>query len=193
MTRYIGLDAHANSCTFGVLDERGRRLRHAVVETDAGCLIEFVKRASRPRYVCLEEGTQSAWLYEVLSPHSDEVIVTTIGQSRGNRDDKRDAFKVAEKLRTGSVTPVYKERGPFSQLICVARVHEQVGGDRVRTQGRLKALYRSRGVKIPDDTVYAPKHRPLWLDKLPAPYRPAAELLYTQLDAEREVEQRVSG
>ena len=43
MTRYIGLDSHAKTCVFGVMDERGKRLHHALVETNAPCLVEFVK------------------------------------------------------------------------------------------------------------------------------------------------------
>ena len=34
MERYIGLDPHGTSCTFGVLGPSGRKLRHDVVETN---------------------------------------------------------------------------------------------------------------------------------------------------------------
>jgi hypothetical protein len=42
MVRYVGLDAHATSCTFGVINEKGKRLKHEVVETSARSLIDFV-------------------------------------------------------------------------------------------------------------------------------------------------------
>ena len=29
-----------------------------------------------PRHLCLEEGTLASWLYEVLSPHVEEIVVT---------------------------------------------------------------------------------------------------------------------
>ncbi len=74
MTRYIGLDAHAKSCTFGVIDDSGRRLKHAVVETDAKCLVEFVKTVSRPRYVCLEDGIHLKNGSFVSCPLSDKRV-----------------------------------------------------------------------------------------------------------------------
>ncbi len=36
MERYIGLDAHASSCTLGALGPSGKRLGSHVVETNAG-------------------------------------------------------------------------------------------------------------------------------------------------------------
>jgi len=38
MDRYIGLDAHASSCTVAVVGPSGRRLHSQVVETNAGAL-----------------------------------------------------------------------------------------------------------------------------------------------------------
>jgi len=43
MERYIGSDAHATSCTFAVLSERGRRLDSAVVETNGHALVKFLR------------------------------------------------------------------------------------------------------------------------------------------------------
>jgi hypothetical protein len=52
-----------------------------------------------------EEGLQSAWLYETLSPHVDELVVAGITQSRGPKSDQRDAYGLAEKLRVGNQHP----------------------------------------------------------------------------------------
>ena len=43
MDRYIGLDAHASSCTLGVLGPSGKRLGSHVVETKAKALIEVLR------------------------------------------------------------------------------------------------------------------------------------------------------
>jgi hypothetical protein len=74
MERYIGLDAHAKSCTFGVISERGRRQKSGVVETNGRSLVEFLKTVPGRTHLCLEQGRQSGWLYEVLSPHVDEIV-----------------------------------------------------------------------------------------------------------------------
>jgi len=60
MDRYIGLDAHASSCTAAVVGPSGRRLQSVVLETNARVLIDFLKGVPRPRHLCLEEGTHSA-------------------------------------------------------------------------------------------------------------------------------------
>ncbi|XYH98498.1 hypothetical protein ACMHYB_01675 [Sorangium sp. So ce1128] len=72
MQRYIGLDVHAASTTFAVVGESGKRLGSHVVETNGQALVEQLKAITGKRHVVLEEGTQSGWLYEILSPHAEE-------------------------------------------------------------------------------------------------------------------------
>jgi hypothetical protein len=50
-----------------------------------------------------EEGTLSEWLYEVLEPHVEELVVAGVRESRGPKSDKVDAFELAEQLRVGSL------------------------------------------------------------------------------------------
>ena len=84
MARYIGLDAHGASCTFGVIGPSGRKLRQDVVETHGAALVQYLRNIPGRKHLCLEEGTHSAWLYEILSPHVEE-IGTTQGSSLGMR------------------------------------------------------------------------------------------------------------
>jgi len=74
MERDVGLDAHASSCTLGVMMPSGKRVGSHVGETNARCLIASVRQIPKPRRICLEEGTLSEWLYEVLSPHAEVVV-----------------------------------------------------------------------------------------------------------------------
>ena len=68
MGRFIGLDAHASSCTVATMGSSGRRLNSQVVETDAGALIQVLRGIPGSRHLRLEEGTHASWLCEVLSP-----------------------------------------------------------------------------------------------------------------------------
>jgi len=70
MERYIGLDVHRDSCTVAVTGPSGKRLKSFVVETNGSALVEAIRCVPGRRHICLEEGTQSAWLHEVLSPHA---------------------------------------------------------------------------------------------------------------------------
>ena len=43
MERYVGVDAHARSCTLGVMSASGRRLQSMVVETNGRALKEAIR------------------------------------------------------------------------------------------------------------------------------------------------------
>ena len=191
MDRYIGLDAHSSSCTVAVIGPSGRRLQSQVLETNARVLISFLKTIPRPRHLCLEEGTHAGWLHEVLGPHVQEIVVAGIKQSRGPKDDKRDAYGLAEELRIGAIqTRVYKGVGQFGQLRELSRGYSMVVSDSVRVQNRIKSLYRSRGIPTGGKEVYGPAAREKWLRKLPTTSRPLAEILYQELDGVRDLHKR---
>jgi transposase len=155
-----------------------------VVETHGQALVEQLKAIAGKKHVCLEEGTQSAWLYEILSPHAEEVIVAMVPESRGQKSDKGDALALAEQLRTGAIKKrVFKEVGQFKTLRDLGRAHAMVVQDVVRVQNRIKSLYRSRGVAVAGKTVYSEVGRGPLLEKLPDGARAAAMTLYAQYDA----------
>ncbi len=184
MQKLIGLDVHAASCTLAVVGANGKRLKSMVVETNGAALVEAVRLIAGQRRLCMEEGTQSQWLYEVLSPHVEEIVVVGIDGSRGPKSDERDAFGLAEALRVGAIkTRVHKGLGQFKKLGHLAKTHRMVVSDVVRVQGRIKALYRSWGVPTPGQTVYGKARREEWLSKLGAAVRPAAVTLHEEYDA----------
>jgi len=184
MDRYIGLDVHATSCTAAVIDAQGKRLRSYVIETNGQALVEYFKVQPGAMHVCLEEGTQSDWLVEILSPHVERIVVMHVCESRGQKSDERDAFALAERLRTGSIeTTVYKPAGAFATLRQLVKAHVMIVRDTVRVQSRIKAIFRSRGVHITGKSVYQPANRDEQLRLLPASSRAAACLLLAQYDA----------
>jgi transposase len=184
MDRYIGLDAHASSCTLAVVSQSGKRLGSQVVETNGKALIEAIRAIPGHRHLCLEEGALAGWLYEILSPHVDDLVVAAVSGSRGSKSDKKDAFGLAEALRIGAIQrAVYKERGAFGSLAYRAKAHRLLVSDCVRVMLRLKSLLRSRGVPVSGTTVYSETGRTAWVTQLPKAARPVADLLYLQLDA----------
>jgi transposase len=188
MEKYIGLDVHAASTTFAVIGESGRRLSSHVVETNGQALVEQLKAIAGKKHVCLEEGTQSAWLYEILSPHAESIVVAMVSESRGQKNDERDAFALAELLRTGGLTrTVFKETGEYRELGELGRAHTMVVQDVVRVQNRIKARFRSRGVGVSGKSVYSEKGREEYLAKLPDATRGATRTLYAQYDAVEEI------
>ena len=196
MERYIGLDPHGTSCTFGVIGPSGRKLRHDVVETSGAALVSYLRSIPGRKHLCLEEGTHSAWLYEILSPHVEEIVVAGISESRGQKSDVLDAFRRAEELRSGTIkTPVFKSPRRYSRLRELARVHSMLVRDVVRVQTRLKVMYRARGIATPGKSVYSPSGRDQWLKRLPVSSRWTTEKLHEEydrlLDLKQEVEQEL--
>ena len=183
MERYIGIDVHLQSCTLAVVGPTGRKLKSQVVETNGRALIEAIKCVPGRKHVCLEEGTQSAWLYEILKPHVEEVVVTVPPKRKGNKDDLRDALERAEELRIGALkNVVFKAPKMFTGLRDSVRTYGMMTRDVVRVKNRLRAAYRSRGLAT-GASIYSPGHREKLEKKLPVSLRCHAAMLGKQLDA----------
>ncbi len=183
MERYIGMDVHAASCTLAVISEKGRKLKDFPIETNGQALVEAVRMIPGHRHLVFEEGLQSAWLYETLSPHVDELVVAGITQSRGLKSDKRDAYGLAEKLRVGNLDKiVFKSPRQFTHLRELSRIHMTLVKDAVRVQARIKSLYRSRGILVSGEKVYGTRHRDDWQKQLCSSAQTRATRLYDHLD-----------
>lgn len=183
MSRYIGLDAHSESCTIAVMGPSGRRLRHDRLETSALLLKSFIKRVPRPRYLCMEEGNLGEWLYEQLEPLVDELTVVMPDKSSGNKSDLLDAWNLADQLRRKAIVrPVYKAPGRFRALREATRAYDVMQQDNVRSKVRIHALCRGCGQRDQAKELYLPESRPDALKELPRHLRPRATVYCEQLD-----------
>jgi hypothetical protein len=100
MERYTGLDAHGQSCTFAVMGPSGRRIRHDVVETNGAALVRYVKALAGRKHLCLEEGTQSGWLYEICaSPGYRPAFTMTETGVHDHRNDRSPSSETAVHVR----------------------------------------------------------------------------------------------
>ena len=184
MHRYIGLDVHMHSSTLAVVGPSGKRLHSQVVETNGSTLIPVIRGIPRPRHLCFEEGTQSAWLWEILKPEVDELVVA-IAEKRTHesKNDELDAWDLAEKLRVNAIKrKVFKGQGIFGPLRDAVRAHRMVTQDVVRVKNRLQAVYRSRGLHGMGAEAYCPEKREQWLRQLPTSHRHLAEMLGNECD-----------
>jgi transposase len=192
MDRYIGIDVHSKSCTVTVMSATGQRLKEQVIETNAKLLIETIRSTGGTRHVCFEEGNLSSWIYELLEPHVDElVVVQPQKRQRGSKSDSLDALSLADNLRTRKLgTRVFKRPRRFDGLRQAVRAYQIAVKDMTRAKNRLNALYRSRGISGMGEALYDPEKRTTLLRKLPSAYRTLAEMLSKQLDALIESKER---
>jgi len=176
--------------------ERGKPIVQAVLPTEEGAILEFFRGMRGPIHVAFEEGTQAQWLYDVLRPVVDEVVVCNRrGQKRsGNHGDFQDAKQLADDLRKGNLKPVYHGDGgrqTRETLQELTRVYGSLVKDSRRVMQRIKAVYRARAIATPGTSVYSAKTRGEWLAKLEnRGARTRVEVLLTELDLLRELRPR---
>jgi transposase len=186
--KYIGLDVHQATISVAVLDSTGKLVMECILETKAAILLQFFHGLRGSLHVTFEEGTCAAWLHDLLKPHVTEVLVCDPRKNAllqaGNKNDRIDARKLADLLRTGLLCAVYHGENGVRPLKELARSYLAVTQDLTRVMNRLKALYRSWAIPCTGQRVYAPRYRSEWLAKITeAGVRRRAEFYYNQLDA----------
>ena len=170
-----------------VLNGSGKLVMETIVETQASSMVQFLRGLRGELHVTWEEGTWAAWLYDLLQPLVEQVVVCDPRRNallkEGSKSDKVDARKLAELLRTGMLRPVYHGENGLRTLRELGRSYQTIGKDLTRVMNRLKALYRGWGIPCAGTQVYAPRYREEWLSKITqVGVRRRAELLYQQLD-----------
>jgi transposase len=184
-SKYVGLDVHLENTVISVRDDSTRVIARAIVATEAGALVGFCQQLRGSVHVALEEGTQAQWLYDVLRPVVDRVVVCDLRgeRRRGNKGDQQDADTLAARLQRGDVRVVYHDVGARSTLREVARAYATAMKECTSQMLRLKAIFRARGIPTAGSAVYDPAQRKQWLAQLAQPgARFRTELLYELLD-----------
>ncbi len=183
--KYVALDVHQATTMASVREEGGRVIARVVLPTEEAALVEFFRGMRGAIQVALEEGTQAQWLYDLLEPLVDRVVVCDRrGQPRhGNKGDQVDADELSELRRRGGLRAVYHGSAHRAALRELTRGYQDLVEDATRVMLRLKALYRARGIRTPGKRVYDPKAREQWLARLEERgVRFRAEALYAELE-----------
>ena len=96
--QYLALDVHQATVVGTVRDERGGIVMRSTVRTEAEAILGLLRAAGKRVQVAFEEGTQAQWLYELLQPHADRVVVcnTRGRREKDNKSDRIDADSLSE-------------------------------------------------------------------------------------------------
>jgi transposase len=185
--KYIGLDVHQATISIAVMDSTGKVVMESILETNVATILEFFEGLRGTLSVTFEEGTWAAWLYDLLKPHVAKLVVCNPRKNAllkdGNKSDRIDARKLAERLRLDNLKPVYHGETGVRMLRELARSYLTLVKDLTRVMSRLKAVYRSWAIPCAGRDVYYSRHRAEWLGKIKeAGVRRRAEQLYQQLD-----------
>ena len=101
--KYIGLDVHQATIVVAVTDSSGKLIMESILATEAATILQFFAGLRGTLAVTFEEGTWSAWLYDLLHSRVDKLVVCNPRKNAllkdGNKSDRIDARKLAELLR----------------------------------------------------------------------------------------------
>ena len=142
--KYIGMDVHQATISVAVMDARGKLIMECVLETKAATIVEFIQGLKGTLAVTFEEGTSAAWLHDLLKPHVSRLVVCDPRKNAllkdGNKNDRVDARKLAELLRTNQVKPVYHEKHGTRALKELGRSYLTLPKDMTRVMNRIKSV-----------------------------------------------------
>lgn len=183
--KYVSIDVGSAMCIIRIESEERRVLHECFVETKAAELIDFFRKVGVDTTVVFEEGCQSKWLYDLIRPYAAEVIVCDVREKKreGSKSDKIDTVKLLDWLRGGTLKRVYQGEPEMRGLKEVARAYLAVVGDMTRVMNRIKAVFRSQGLRCVGKKVYTAEGRKVWLPGLGSgELRLRVEQLYRHLD-----------
>lgn len=185
--KYVAMDVHKASVVIGLRDAAGKMIGRAVLEMKAQTLRDYVRGLSGTVHLTFEEGTQSAWLYDLLKPLVAECIVCDPRRNKllesGNKSDDVDVEKLSELLYLGRLRAVYHGDHGTRALKELAHNYEALVKDNTRIKNRLKAIFRGRGISYEGGEIYDSTQQETWLGKLSEPgVRERARQLYEQLE-----------
>jgi hypothetical protein len=79
---YVGMDVHQATIVIVVRNTEGKTISEAIIETKTEMVRDFIRSLRGEVHITFEEGTQAAWLYDLLRPHATEVLVCNSVQMR---------------------------------------------------------------------------------------------------------------
>jgi len=141
------MDVHKESISIAVRNAAGKIVMESVIQTKASMILEFIDGLRGEVHVTFEEGTWSAWLYDLLKPHVTKLVVCDPRRNallqEGNKNDRVDARKLAELLQNNQLRPVYHGDHGLRALMELVRSYLTINKDLSRVMTRVKAIYRS--------------------------------------------------
>jgi len=166
--KYIGMDVHMAITVIAVISKTGKFITESYVETKSSSIVDFFRGQRGSLYVTFEEGTQAAWLYDLIRPHVSQIIVCNPQKinKTGNKGDRIDALRLAELLRTNALKAVYHGQHSTQALKELVYSYMAIVQDKTRVKNRLKALFRGRGISCPGDSIYKPEDRDQWREQI---------------------------
>lgn len=185
MNYFIGVDAHSQTCTGVVVNEKGEIILRDKFPTTEGNLIGFVRRVPTGKtHLTFEEANLAQWLYITLKEEVDELLVCNpvyVAKKQGAKTDFRDALHLAQELRTGHLKSVYHDESHWIELRTLVNGYLSLVQDIVRSKNRLKAVFRANALDTSQSNFYSSKELATQISRSSAKF--VAESLFDQIES----------
>jgi Transposase len=162
--KYIGLDVHQATIVVAVTDSTGKLIMESILETEAATILQFFAGLRGTLSVTFEEGTWSAWRYDLLKPHVAQRVVCHPRKKAllkdGNKSDRIDARKLAERLRGNQLKPVYHGGTGVRMLRELSRSYLTIVKDLSRAGMDGKRCTAVGRFPVPEETSMTPGIEP---------------------------------
>lgn len=173
LTRYVGLDVHAETIAVAVAESDGMLQQLGIIPNRAESIRKLIRKLGRAEtlHVCYEAGPCGYVLYWQLTElgvHCDVVAPTLVPVRPGDRvkTDRRDARKLARSYRSGDLTPVWVPDPSHEALRDLVRAREAAKKDELRARHRLGKFLLRHGIRPPAEIrPWTVRHR-TWLQTL---------------------------
>jgi transposase len=170
-TYYIGADVHSNSTELAI-EKKGEIVARYSVPTNIRAIANVLDSIQGKKYLAIEEGPMSGWLYRNLNKKVDEFISSDPRRNKliasdGDKDDKIDSAKLACLLRGGFLRPIHQSDDIHRVELkhWVILYHDRVR-DAVRCINKIRARCRMHGLTISRAALRDPAARLDWLGKI---------------------------
>ena len=151
--RYLGMDVHAKSTVWCLVDEHGEVQREGNVATTAAALTALVQELGKDEELLAgqEVGTLTYLVHDALTAAGARLLSFNAHQLRmiaasRKKTDRRDAYWIAKALQSGMYPhPVYVPTGEIRDLRALLSQRRVLHADYQRWRYRARAYLRAAG------------------------------------------------
>jgi len=146
---YIGLEWANTNMVIARMTEKSKSVKTIDGKSNIKELQIYLDSLKGKKIITFEETTPSHWLYTELKDHVDEIIVCDAYRNKllleGAKNDRADAEKLVQLLKSGLLKPVYHCNDQFYYIRKLVSGYIDVVKSSVRLQNQRSALLRSVG------------------------------------------------
>jgi transposase IS116/IS110/IS902 family protein len=120
--KYLGFDVHQSTISVAVVNADGKLVMRSVIATHAATILDFIQGLRGTLHLTFEEGTHSAWLYDLLARRVARVLVCNPRQNTLLKAGKRELVLESRKHAAAKLLRTVPLLGAIRAALLIGRV-----------------------------------------------------------------------